>query len=278
MSVALGKPEPDVKTASTGSPDVAPAEPAPVQVATANPFDFLPGTTGKAVNSIEIVDECLVVDLCVDHYLWALFSGPPWRTPSRSMNRRKVTIKRKGKMVTVWKTLTKLVDEDFTWKDPKAAERAGKSMMDYVIGGIDRGFKLKLFFIRFTPPRRRGFRPASPAHSATTTGSRSQAGSRRRATSPIMAGAPAAAMGMGFTADIVERPGRRRATSDGPPPKGSGSGLMRMGRNSRLDARISAGTRRMSPRWNGREYAAHSGGFQTRGVGREEGEARGDPG
>src|SRR5258706_6360942 len=30
-------------------------------------------------------------------------------------------------------------------KDPKAAERAGKSMMDYVIGGMDRSFKLKLF-------------------------------------------------------------------------------------------------------------------------------------
>src|SRR5205823_13237266 len=39
----------------------------------------------------------------------------------------------------------KLVDEDFTWKDPKAAEKAGMPMMDYVIGGMDRGFKQKLF-------------------------------------------------------------------------------------------------------------------------------------
>ena len=31
------------------------------------------------------------------------------------------------------------------WKDPKAAERVRMPMMDYVIGGMDRSFKLKLF-------------------------------------------------------------------------------------------------------------------------------------
>jgi hypothetical protein len=56
-----------------------------------------------------------------------------------------VTVKKKGKTVTVTKSFTKLVDEDFTWKDPKAAEKAGMAMMDYVIGGMDRSFKLKLF-------------------------------------------------------------------------------------------------------------------------------------
>jgi hypothetical protein len=40
---------------------------------------------------------------------------------------------------------TKLLDEDFTWKDPKAAERAGMSLMEYVIGGMDLDFKLKLY-------------------------------------------------------------------------------------------------------------------------------------
>jgi hypothetical protein len=58
---------------------------------------------------------------------------------------RKVTIKRKGKLRTVTRTFTKRVDQDFTWKDPKAAERVGMTMMDYVIGGMDRTFKLKLF-------------------------------------------------------------------------------------------------------------------------------------
>ncbi len=59
--------------------------------------------------------------------------------------RIKVTVKNKGKKRTVTKTVTKLVDEDFTWKDPQAAEKAGMSMMQYVIGGMDRGFKERLY-------------------------------------------------------------------------------------------------------------------------------------
>jgi hypothetical protein len=36
-------------------------------------------------------------------------------------------------------------EEDFTWKDAKAAQKAGMSLMDYVIGGMERSFKLKLY-------------------------------------------------------------------------------------------------------------------------------------
>ena len=144
-SIALNKPEPVVETASTNSPDVPPTEPAPVQVAMANPSDLEPGGAGKAVSSIEIVDECLVVDICIDRYLWALYQRTPKEDTIKELERRKVAVKRKGKTRTVVRNFTKLVDEDFGWKDPKAAERAGLSMIDYVIGGMDRNFKLKLF-------------------------------------------------------------------------------------------------------------------------------------
>jgi hypothetical protein len=144
-SIARNKPEPVVKTASTHSPDAPPTEPAPLQVAMANPSDLEPGDAGKAASSIEIVDECLVVDICVDRYLWALYQRTPKEDTIKELERRNVTVKRKRKMVTVTKTFTKRVDEDFGWKDPKAAERARMSMMDYVIGGMDRSFKLKLF-------------------------------------------------------------------------------------------------------------------------------------
>ena len=76
-SIALNKPEPVVQTVSTNASDVPPAEPAPVQVATADPSDLEPGDAGKAVSSIEIVDECLVVDICVDRYLWTLYQRTP---------------------------------------------------------------------------------------------------------------------------------------------------------------------------------------------------------
>ena len=152
-SSASNKPEPVVEAASTISPNVPPTEPAPLQVAMANPSDLEPGDAGRApdsveaVGSIEIVDECLVVDICVDRYLWALYQRTPKEDTIKELERRNVTVKRKGKMVTVARTFTKLVDEDFGWKDPKAAERAGMSVMDYVIGGMDRSFKLKLFYI-----------------------------------------------------------------------------------------------------------------------------------
>jgi len=94
---------------------------------------------------LEINEECLVVDICIDRYLWALYERAPKVDAIKVYEKRKVAIKRKGKTKIVTKTFTRRVDEDFTWKDPKAAERVGMSMMDYVIGGMDRTFKLKLF-------------------------------------------------------------------------------------------------------------------------------------
>lgn len=141
--IALDKPV--VETASTNSPDVPPTQPAPVQLASADPSDLQLGGASKTFNSIEIVDECLVMEICVDRYLWALYQRTRKEDTIKVPERRKVTVKRKGKMVTVTRTFIKLVDQDFGWKDPKAAERIRMPMMDYVIGGMDRSFKLKLF-------------------------------------------------------------------------------------------------------------------------------------
>lgn len=99
----------------------------------------------RAVAPVEIVGECLVADACIDQYLWALYQRTLKEDTIKVHERKKVAVKRKGKMVTVTRTFTRLVDQDFTWKDPKAAERAGMEMMDYVIGGMDRSFKTKLF-------------------------------------------------------------------------------------------------------------------------------------
>jgi hypothetical protein len=127
-------------------PDSSPApeaEPPLVQVASADPSDPMPIEVKKAVALIEIPDECL--DTCIDRYLWTLYQRTPKEDSLRVHERRKVTIRRKGKMVTVTRTFTKLVDQDFTWKDPHAAEKVGMPMVDYVIGGMDRSFRTKLF-------------------------------------------------------------------------------------------------------------------------------------
>ncbi len=45
----------------------------------------------------------------------------------------------------VRRAITDYVVADFAWKDPIAEQKAGMSLKEYVIGGMDRGFKLKLF-------------------------------------------------------------------------------------------------------------------------------------
>jgi hypothetical protein len=99
-----------------------------------------------AARPIETLEECLVVEICIDEYLWSLYERTPKVDTNKVTERIKTTVKtKKGKTRTVVKTTTKYVIGDFTWKDPIAAQRAGMSLKDYVIGGMDRGFKLKLF-------------------------------------------------------------------------------------------------------------------------------------
>jgi hypothetical protein len=144
-TAASDEPASIVEAALPDSSQMLPPETPTVQVAIASTPDPAPNEAKEAVNSIEILDECLVADICIDRYLWALYQRTPKMDTIKVHERRKVTVRKKGKTVTVTKSFTRLVDEDFTWKDPKAAEKAGMPMMDYVIGGMDRSFKLKLF-------------------------------------------------------------------------------------------------------------------------------------
>jgi hypothetical protein len=99
-----------------------------------------------AARPIETLDECLVIEICIDEYLWSLYERTPKVDTNKVTERIKTTVKtKKGKTRTVTKTITKYVVADFTWKDPIAAQRVGMSLKDYVIGGMDRGFKRKLF-------------------------------------------------------------------------------------------------------------------------------------
>jgi hypothetical protein len=159
---------PAASPAPQASPEPAPAtseaEPAPapaIQLASADPGDVVPSealspaaiASGPAAEStapppadtVAVLDECFSMDACIDRYLWTLYRRTPKEDSIKVEDRRAVTVKRKGKMVTVMRSFTKLVDEDFAWKDPKAAEHANMPLMDYVIGGMDKSFKQKLF-------------------------------------------------------------------------------------------------------------------------------------
>ena len=119
---------------------------------TAQPNNVAGPQTGEmydAVSSIEIHDECLVIDMCADRYLWQLYQRTPKEDSIRETRSKQVTkqvkVKKKLKTITVTKSWTVTIDEDFGWKDPKAAKVLSMSLADYVIGGVNRSFKLRLF-------------------------------------------------------------------------------------------------------------------------------------
>jgi transposase-like protein len=115
--------------------------------------DALKHDPKPAVRPVETPSECPAPEICIDDYLWALYERTPKIDTNKVIERikikAKVTVKKKKKLLTVTKTIiktnTKYVVGDFTWKDPIAAQRVGMSLKDYVIGGMNPGFKLKLY-------------------------------------------------------------------------------------------------------------------------------------
>ncbi len=107
-----------------------------------------PNTTISALDksgALDSSDQCAAQQSCIDNYLWSVYARTPKIDTIKVPQVRKVKIKRKGKVRIVTKTFTTYVTEDFTWKDPAAAQHAGMSIIDYVIGGMDRGFRLMLY-------------------------------------------------------------------------------------------------------------------------------------
>jgi hypothetical protein len=137
----------DIGSGGAAVPDPRPMRrPAlPVLFAAVSPSDPLQNDAKPAVRSFESLDACPEPDVCIDQYLWSLYERTPKIDTVKVPERIKVTVKKKGKTRTVMKTVTKYVTQDFGWKDPIAAQKVGMSLKDYVIGGMDRSFKRKLY-------------------------------------------------------------------------------------------------------------------------------------
>ena len=99
------------------------------------------------VSPLEASDECVLSEECIDQYLWSVYERARKVDTIKVQEQIKTTVKKNGKSRTVTKTVTKLVNEDFTWKDPHAAEKAGMSVAQYVIGGMERAFKARLYHL-----------------------------------------------------------------------------------------------------------------------------------
>jgi hypothetical protein len=137
-----------VKVADRGSdsadPPPMPQPKPPVLLAAASPTDSVQNAARPAVSS-EAPDVCPEPDVCIDQYLWSLYERTPKVDTIKVEEKIKVKVKNKGKTRTVVKTQTKYITEDFGWKDPKAAQKAGISLKDYVIGGMDPDFRRTLY-------------------------------------------------------------------------------------------------------------------------------------
>jgi hypothetical protein len=99
------------------------------------------------ISELSASDACAKTDECIDQYLWSIYERARKVDTIKVHEQIKVTVKKKGKTRTVAKTVTKFVNEDFAWKDPDAAQKVGMSVAEYVIGGMDLGFKVRLYHL-----------------------------------------------------------------------------------------------------------------------------------
>ena len=68
------------------------------------------------VSPLEASDECVLSEECIDQYLWSVYQRARKVDTIKVQEQIKTTVKKNGKSRTVTKTVTKLVNEDFTWK------------------------------------------------------------------------------------------------------------------------------------------------------------------
>ena len=162
-----------------------------------------------SVRPLETTPECHGAETCIDDYLWSLYERTPKVDTNKVVEQVKKTVKKKGKLRTVMTKITKYVLGDFTWKDPVAAQKVGMPLKDYVIGGMDRGFKLKLyralramdaagFMPGITSAFRDDYRQAIATGNKASSDSSFHGGSRR------------GGFGKGLAADLVSVKGETR--------------------------------------------------------------------
>ena len=129
---------------------------------------------------------------------------------AKVQERVNVTVKKKGKPRVVLKTVTKYVTQDFAWKDPIAAQKAGMSLKDYVIGGMDRSFKGKLYHaLRAMDDA--GFMPGITSAFRDNYRQSIASGNKAASDSSYHGGSRRGGYGHGLAADLVSVKGETRS-------------------------------------------------------------------
>jgi hypothetical protein len=214
-ATALGETAVSIVAAASGSAALSdppalgqPAAP-PTLYAAVNPTDPVQNAAAPAVSSAA-ADACPELDICIDQYLWSLYERTPKLDTVKVEERIKVKVKNKGKTRTVVKTLTKYVAEDFGWKDPKAAQKAGMSLKDYVIGGMDRDFRGKLY-VALRAMEDAGLSPGITSAFRDDYRQELATGNKAAPDSSYHGGSRRGGYGHGLAADLVSVKGATRA-------------------------------------------------------------------
>jgi hypothetical protein len=162
------------------------------------------------VSPLEASDECVLTEECIDQYLWSVYERARKVDTIKVEERIKVTVEENGKSHTVTKTLAKFVNEDFTWKDPHAAEKAGMSVAQYVIGGMDRGFRLRLYHL-FRALDDAGFAPGMTSGFRDDYRQSIASGNKAATNRSYHGGSLRGGYGHGLAADVVSVKGETRS-------------------------------------------------------------------
>jgi hypothetical protein len=162
------------------------------------------------VSPLKASDECVLSEECIDQYLWSVYERAPKVDTIKVEEQIKTTVKKNGKSRTVTKTVTKFVTEDFTWKDPDAAEKAGMTVAKYVIGGMDRAFKARLYHL-FRALDDAGLAPAMTSGFRDDYRQSIASGNKAATNRSYHGGSLRGGYGYGLAADIVSVKGETRS-------------------------------------------------------------------
>jgi hypothetical protein len=173
-------------------------------------MDSPDNTVLKDVTSVQVLDECLVADACIDRFLWVLYQRAPKLDQIEVYENREVTVKKRGRSVTITHKIGTPADSDFGWKDPKAAIRFSMPLMDYVIGGMDRTFKSKLFHI-LCAAEQAGFWPGITSGFRDDYRQAIASGRKARSNMSYHGGSFHGGYGHGLAADVISIKGKDRS-------------------------------------------------------------------
>jgi hypothetical protein len=181
------------------------------RAAVADPAIKVPAAEPEGnVSPLEAANACVLSEECIDRYLWSVYERAPKVDTIKVEEKTKTTVKKNGKSQTVTKTVTKFVVDDFTWKDPHAAEHAGMPVAQYVIGGMDRAFKVRLYHL-FHALQDAGLAPGMTSGFRDDYRQSIASGNKAASNRSYHGGSLRGGYGHGLAADIVSVKGETRS-------------------------------------------------------------------